>query len=297
MSWIKTPTKLRTETFRISDLWVELFSSTRHRYAYLFDDGSNADKYVITEDYIGFKLKVDSTVLEPVYADFNGNIYFQGGNYLLFYSGSVLPIVGTTTCGGWVLMEGSSSANVGYIPIAWENEETQAVEGDAWWSGGNLPTSGTVDFSPFGTAFGTKTVEFYMPRWEKTAAGVSGDRLTDNVLGTYSDPDGINDDLFVGSRFWAKSTSADTYFEQSITKTNDHFTYGEIHWNAAHSVWILGEYGSSAGWYEGSEPNIENDVTFTFQNGNKPNFSLHYRGFRMSEKESSTLLGEAAIWR
>lgn len=254
MSWIKHPGKLRILTFSVEDLWVGA-GADAGRYAYKTTVGGHT-KYVVTEGFIGYKLRVGGTVLEPVFSDVNGEFYFQGGNLILYKSAG----------SNWILMESESwnrhPLPPGYRPVSWFNSETRQTEGDAWWEGG-LPTRNTEEFTPCGTATGTKTVEFYMPRWEKTRnAYDTTNSLTSNALGTYIDPEGHESDLTVGVRRWRDNHG--TYYEKSLETVNWSFVYGSIHRDARNEPWVIGTYESPDGWMEGEEPNTETPVTFTF---------------------------------
>lgn len=152
----------------------------------------------------------------------------------------------------------------GYRPISWYNRETGEMEGDAWWQGG-IPTQNTTEFIPYGKAEGTKIVEFYMPHWKKTKnalGSTSSSYLTSNVLGTYTDTDGVQEDLIVGVRMWEDNNGTD--YRKSIEKKNGSYVYGSIHRDYTSEPWVIGDYESPDGWYEGAEPDVENPVTFTF---------------------------------
>ena len=254
MTWLKHPGKLRILTFSVEDLWVGA-GADAGRYAYKTTVGGHT-KYVVTEGFIGYELRVNGTVLEPVFSDVNGEFYFQGGNLILYKS----------TGNNWILMESESwnrhPLPPGYSPVSWFNSETRQTEGDAWWQG-SLPTETTAEFNPNGTATGTKTVEFYMPRWEKTRNAFNmTNSLTSNVLGTYIDPEGHEFDLTVGARRWRDNHG--TYYEKSLETVNWSFVYGSIHRDARNEPWVIGTYESPDGWMVGDEPSVENPVTFTF---------------------------------
>lgn len=189
----------------------------------------------------------------------------------------------------WFLMESrqnSSSSEIlpGYMPVSWYNDEIDKTEGDSLWKG-RFPSwsSTTQTFTPQGVAEDEKTVEFYMPRWEKVSGGVDPDERM-GVVGTYCDPDGINNDIVVGTPLFT-DTYNHTCFPKSVEKTpwgthqiipggyydcyrlSEHFTYGDIYYAHANglSAWVIGVYTSPNGWYKGEEPSKERDVTFTFQ--------------------------------
>lgn len=70
MTWFKHPGNVRFLTFEIDDLWVGE-GSDYGRLAYKINMDVSS-KYVITQEFIGFYIKIDGTVLEPVFSDVKG---------------------------------------------------------------------------------------------------------------------------------------------------------------------------------------------------------------------------------
>ena len=66
--------------------------------------------------------------------------------------------------------------------------------------------------------------------------------------------------------------------------------------------WLLGEWNSPSGWWEGEEPNKEKAVTFQFC---KPedseitgaNRTLSFYDYVQGDETGVAYLGEVAIWR
>lgn len=214
----KTPRQAPILTFSISDLWIGK-GEDAGKFAYKTTVG-RATKYVVTEGYIGYKLKIDGMVLNPIFSEVNGAVYFQGGNFILQRR------AGTS----WIMMKSGSWT---YNPIppqipAGLLVQLNQSERRGRMGGGRLPTGGTSStaiFSQNGTETESKTVEFFMPRWEKTAAPFrSTNSLTSNVLGTYADPDGVQDDLTIGVRLWRGYDGRyNTHYEKSLETLNKRF--------------------------------------------------------------------------
>lgn len=286
-------------TFNISDLLIGEGTDSG-KYAYKIKLGYT-EKYVITKGYIGYKIKVNGTELTPIFHDVNGNVYFQSNRLFLWFQGKQ-----------WILMGRNDNVDdgkrgfPGYQPMEWRNSETEEMEGDEWWSG-TLPTASgqTQIFYPHGTAEGEKTVEFYMPRWEQVSGGVDPNEIICQNIGTYSDPDGVEDDLTVGTLMFSEESNSSKEHLKSITRTTwrtfvpggfwacykeyNYFTYGEIYYAYTDQkrAWVIGVLSSPDGWYEGEEPQKDRDVTFTFQLNPIEEISLHLRRLFVKKGDGS----------
>ena len=186
MAWIYHPTELWVPPmFEIDTVWKGIDGNSGQ---YLYRMRESVMKFFITSGFLGYKLSVNGETLEPAYDVIGGHGYWESSNYIVTYNRLLLE---------------KADFTAGYTPVAWYNTETQAYEGDAWWSG-NIPTKQypTSTFTPRGTATGNVSVGWYMPRWEHVLdhsgnAVPSGNEQI-SPLGTYKDPAGVLEDLHFG---------------------------------------------------------------------------------------------------
>ena len=237
--------------------------------------------YVITQNLWAYQLKIDNVVYSPIFNDVNGYIYWQSvGNYL-YYSRSF----------GWIL----HNRFPGYEPKENYNSETKKYEGDAFHAGSTPGASdgATSYLQPRGInrngGGANKTITFQFPRWQS---------VTRTQFGEYEAKGGLIGKKYLGRPRWCDNYY--TYYERSLAKKNDKFSYGAISYS--NGKWLIGEVGSQAGWYEGDEPSRDKAVTFRFC---KPESSTIYGTNRTvtfvdyvpGGETAPAYMGEVAIWR
>lgn len=283
MSFVLTPTELwypQISGMKIGkDLWV---GKGGDEYLYAYDVSSKQlTAHVITESLIGYELKSSGYTYRLQMKEINGYAYwyaFGGGN--IYYVTNI----------GWVI----TSLRAGVVPVENYDSETGKYTGDKFWSSQYLPEisdGSTVQFVPRGSIRDTgseRTVEFSMPRWRcNTKFGIytpANSEVSGNkILGVPRFVDQIGNEYI-----------------RSSQKTSGFYTYGEIHQESG--KWVIGEIGSDDGWYEGSEPNVENPISFLFCKNpeseiNKQNLLITFDEYVQGSDRTGAFLGEFAIWR
>ena len=165
--------------------------------------------------------------------------------------------------------------------------------GDRFWSG-SLPDTrdGAVTvFQPRGSIRNdgcTRTLEFWMPR-----------RVSKTQFGIYTPANtAVSGQRIMGlPRFIDNEGSV---YIRSFSRVDGAYTYGAIH--RAGNKRLIGQEGSSSGWFEGEEPNVQGTVTFRFCKNEdsdlaRADLSVSLKDFIQGDERFTTYLGEFSIWR
>lgn len=240
---------------------------------------SNWSRYIMTDTEFCYSLEVDGSVLTPVFSSVNGYIFWRGNGYV-YYSRDW----------GWVWC----GVFPGYEPIEeseYDSEKEERVySGDSFYTIGQLPyeEGKEKEMTGRGSAHDKdkKTIKVVWKRWE-----------SNTEFGKYEGKGGVSGEKYLGlPRFSGNGT----YYIRSFAKEKGYYKYGAIHF--ADGKWVIGEIGSSGGWYEGSEPSIDKSVTFKFS-VNKDSeamgedITISLRDYVKGDETAPVFLGEAAIWR
>lgn len=235
--------------------------------------------YIMTEDYLSFCLKIDGSVLHPVYSSINGYIYWEGNGYVYY-----------TLTYGWVWC----NLFPGYEPIEERRYDDEAekyvYDGDSFYTIPSIPAGDTAERQMRGRGKNyeseEKTLTAVWPRW------VGG-----NEFGKYEPKGDASGDKYLGlPRFRGNGVD----YVRSFAKENGYYRYGAIRYTQG--KWVIGEIGSDSGWHEGSEPSKEGSVTFKFmKNENSDakgqNISVSLQDYVKGDERAGVFLGEVAIWR
>lgn len=285
MSFMKIPTALKSPQMPVQprEEWQGVGADAG---LVAFHSGNAAlGPYVITENRWCCSFYVGSLLLNPVYREVNGHIYWMksdnGGNYYLYYTEKYK----------WVYIR---SVFPGFEPREDYNSDTREWEGDYFYSG-SLPAikDGAVsEFSPRGEYLnnsGASKIEVkpFFPRWRNST-----------LCGEYTPADGLTGTRTFGLPRW--TDDAGNEYVRSIEKEAGEFTYGDI--RKTGDVWTIGVPGAASGWYEGGEPDKTAPVTFRFC---KPVGSelegadrvVTFAGYVIGDQTAAVQLGEVAIWR
>ena len=193
MRWVCLPQAFRSpDVFDLNDgLW---YSPDTGRLALLFSDA-----VVIVEGgglFPGLKVGNAELALAPtLYA---GHNWWAGGGWCVFRS---------LVSSRWTAMQGSGPAE----PVAYYDEDSGSVVGDAWHDSQSLPmspsaaTSPSATFAAQGTATGSLTVSMFWPRWRKSGTPTTGD-WTSPLGGQYEPIDGATGTLLLGAPAWRRDT-------------------------------------------------------------------------------------------
>lgn len=266
---------------------------------YAFYAGSSWGGYIIVDrEHLVPTLYVDGVEHVPVLADVNGYIYWTG-NYGNIYF---------TMAYGWVL----ANLAPGLEPVErqWYDNlgevATYRWEGDEFYALSAIPVGGqSVEAVPRGALRvedgsqedppPPKEVTTKWPRWVFSDGGSAAT----SQFGKYEGEDGVTGQKIFGlPRF---QLDDGTYIARSINKDETgHYTYGPIH--CEDGRWLIGTYGSSGGWHEGSEPQVDGSVVFRFM---KPegseargsNITVAFDRYDAGDEKDEALFGEVAIWR
>jgi hypothetical protein len=173
------------------------------------------------------------------------------GDYLLYW----------TAAYGWVALAASASRPAGYIPQEWEDSDS-VWQGDAFFrlaSGGpegTYASRGTYrnDVSP-----PTASAERNWPRWSKSGPSPLGEYAA--VAGS-----GVTGTRSIGLPKWTGSDGLDYW--RSPDMIFGHYTYGDnarLHWEEDALAYVIGEVGSSTGWWQGAlAPDVSTPRTYAF---------------------------------
>ena len=188
-----------------------------------------------------FALKVGATTLDLQPTLVNGNRWWAS-------DGAIVHVVYRAYGGGWVY---STALGAGWPPVEWYDEENETWHGDAYYYSSDLPEffGGSANFEARGSIHGDADIVVETsdpPRWE-----------SDTVLGVYEPVSGATGTRAVGNPEWRN------FVKGSMVRSNSPDTLGRykyylggqaIQWNAYASAYVLGVYGSAAGWHEMAEP-------------------------------------------
>ena len=236
-----------------------------------------------------------AVTLPPVYGSVNGYMYWGGSGNWIYYS----------VTKGWVY----SGAFAGELSLGQEPEEAVTYNenvDEEWYAatiGGStyyevhLPAgigrSGRMEVcGPRAEEVDTPEVELTMvwPRWELMG---SAERF-----GKYEGADGKE-----GTRVFGvpQFSGGDMTFVRSVDKDKTgHYTYGKLHCESGR--WVIGAVGSPSGWLEGSEPQVDGSVAFTFQkpegsDATGTGITVSFDGYVAGTEKGEAYLGSVAVWR
>lgn len=184
-----------------------------------------------------FALQVGVTTLDLQPTLVNGARWWAGDGAVVYYAG-----------GGWIY---STALGAGWPPVEWYDEENETWHGDAYYFSDDLPEffGGAANFEARGSIHGDADIVVETsdpPRWE-----------SDTVLGVYEPVSGATGTRAVGNPEWRN------FVEGSMIRSNSPDTLGRyayrlagrvIAWRGDAGAYVLGEYGSAAGWHAMAEP-------------------------------------------
>lgn len=202
MRWVCLPQAFRSpDVFDLNDgLW---HSPDTGRLALLFSDAV----VIVEGDGLFPGLKVGNAELALAPTLYAGHNWWAGGGWCVFRS---------LVSSRWTAMQGSGPAE----PVAYYDEDSGSVVGDAWHDSQSLPmspsaaTSPSATFSPHGTATDPVTVSMFWPRWRKGGTPAAGDHVTP-LGGQYAPLDGASGDLLVGAPAWRRDTDGAIFQHRS----------------------------------------------------------------------------------
>lgn len=244
-----------------------------------FYNGSWGGNIIVQDGKWCPSVMIGSSMLDPVFSDVNGYIYWAGNGYVYF-----------TRTYGWVW----AFEFPGYEPV----ENVSFDEGKVKWSGDRFYTmynppveqGREVELRPRGGLAEEgkeQTASAVWPRW----VAKSGE------FGIYEGEDGAKGQRVKGiPRFRGNGE----FFVRSLNKEKGYFTYGRIRFNG--EKWVIGEVGSDAGWHEGDEPQVGGSVTFRFvkpkgSEAEGKNITVGFLDYIAGEETETAYLGSVAIWR
>ncbi len=280
MSFVLNPTTLKMPWMpgmSIQNLWTGI-DGDQNRFAY-HASFQSFKSYVITENFIGYLLKISNVLFQAVFNDINGTVYWTDGYEKIYCSKSW----------DWVI----TTRGPGEEPVEYYDSVEKAYVGDRFWSG-TLPDTrdgAKAVFQPRGSirnSGNTRTVEFWMPRW-----------VSQTQFGIYKP----GNSSVTGQRHMGIPRFIDnngTVYIRSFARNDGAYTYGAIHRTG--DKWLIGQEGSSSGWFEGEEPNVQGTVTFRFCKNEdsdlaRADLSVSLKDFIQGDERFTTYLGEFAIWR
>lgn len=296
---------------RLSDyLW---YGEGNDEGSWLFYDGDSAawsDNFagwIISSD-LGFRIVIDGVAGASSFYSFNGTRYWGGGPYLWYDSSG----------GQWVISDTLGAC----IAEQWDDSDADPANhqyiGNEWYSCSTV----TGLFEARGSLRGTTEGAFEGTPTKVTWELEGYRRLGDDEFNTNSDaPAGrythftrtatVNDDGTVTTTLteteeykWVgipqfTDQNDDTY-TRSMTPVDGHYTYGDIHHDG--TGWVIGTRDSNSGWYEGSQPDIYNSVTFyrkKTENGSYPgpsDLNVSFNKGVIGKNTTTVYLAEVGLW-
>ena len=267
--------------------------------------------YLGDDDDLFYKLYYSSAVGKWVISNHYGMIFLQNTNELIptyiningycSYRNPYAVILWYDVTYGWVISSTPGISPVEYwMPSDPINNPSGAGEytGTAFYTGTPPALGGSATFQARGSLRGTTkdaysgtaiTLTTKYERWESAT-----------LYGEYTAAGGASGTKYCGLPQW-KDGSSNTYI-RSVSKTSNKYTYGDISYNTTYSKWLIGTYGSTSGWYEGSEPSKTGSVTFTFTvpEGSEltgANKTITFDKYVKGENTETIYLTEAGTWR
>ena len=248
---------------------------------FAFQGDWNWGSYLMVRDNkLAPSLLVDGSEYKPVFTDINGYIYWRGSGFI-YYS----------LDWGWI----HCSMYPGYEPVEtseYDSDKGETVySGDTFYQINSIPSSETQSarMTPRGS-IRNKEVKTLTAKWERWVGS--------SEFGEYEAKGGESGTRVLGlPRF----RGIGEYFLRSVNKERGYFAYGRIHY--AGGKWVIGEVGSTNGWYEGSEPKPGGgSVTFKFcvpkgSDVKGTAITVSFDSYVMGEETDTGYLGEVAVWR
>lgn len=226
--------------------------------------GYNGKYYLSTT--IGLQLLVDDKVYSTSYFTLNGKNYWSGDGLYLFYDSSE----------GYVI-----SSSLGYGLEA----------GDTWWkSSGGIEGNYVEQLDPEDESEPTIKVVSIKP-----IVGYVGDTL----LGKYQELDefGVVNPagaiLYVGLKKFIDDQSTPVYYTQSESEVDGHYSYGAVRHDG--TGWIIGTRNSGA-WWTGTEPDVDNPVTFTKQGTAETDITVTFNSYVANTSKTSVYFTEVSTY-
>lgn len=280
-------------------------------------DADSGAQWIITPDEPGYLLRIKAKdenngtlarfLDEQNWYEYNNTRYWRiDSSYFLWYNGSSSWYISTAlgTC----------------IAEEWDSDAGQYVGNQSWEKGdiellGQYTVRGEVDGrtdidvtweipqgyrrkddDPYNTEENAPAGRYRY--FERTATIDESGNIIENLL----EPSGtdiieyrwVGVPRFVDEEGTQYVRSANTVDGQYIY--DEQYTYGIIHRNYE-GTWILGVEDSSEGWYEGTEPDMYNDVTFTGQ-GILTGYEkvITFDEYIMGDETYTKYIGEVGLW-
>lgn len=290
MSWVCSQTRFKGPVKENTVLFVGLGDDAGF-ISYMPEEVNGAYEIYTISEQVSFSLYTESTTLIRENGLINEKAWYRSasGALQIYYTSEF----------GWVMI--STSFFPGYVPNEYQNEY-DVWQGQFFYSASTIPsTSSTssVTFTGRGTLKNESTVpttevSFFWPRWVKTTS-------TSSPYGVYT---AVSDSGATGTKVLGlpKWLSGATEFIRSLVTASWHYTYGSVHYDTTHSVWIIGTYGDGAGWWEGDEPSVSSPTTFTFTvpEGSEvtgDDKTLTFSDYVLGENTMPVYMGELGAYR
>ena len=227
--------------------------------SYLYD----GNRKISAKTHIGYSIKVGGLQSDPNWISCCGYTGFTGGGYNVWkdpnygWVASPLPL-GTALLEYFNPTDPTVSLTVGsYVGDDFYTLGTAGGSGYFPALGASITAygRGALRGSTYGgTSSNTLAITTQWDRWEPETAG---------KLGKFLPQGDASGDKYFGLPQW-KNVS-ETYTRSLAVDVNSKYSYGSISWNATASKYILGTYGSTAGWNEASDaPTSGSDWTLSF---------------------------------
>lgn len=175
-----------------------------------------------------------------------------------------------------------------------ENEE------EAYWISSSSGHPSGITLTPKGTATGNCTFSLSSwPRW-----------TCDALCGIYTPLGGATGNKVVGLPRWGNWATGDKWI-RSLVRSGDYWMYEaqtakpDIMYDASRGLWMIGTYGSDAGWWESAdEPStgVGRIFHWTVRVGQVDppegeNMTIAFVDYVLGSNTQANFIGEAAIWR
>lgn len=309
-------------------------------YAGTLPNSEIYDEWLISSS-IGFDVKVNDSTCTGYWYVFNGKRYWKlsSGKFLWWSVGwgkwIISSKLGCCTREEWSestddsSIENESSFDSSYIA---QNDSDEYI-GDEWWSSSTFEGFYDARGSLRGTVEGEfngipKFVEWTFSGYRKdygdsssvtppTSFGISGlykyferelDIDSSSSASDFSEiitSDSSMGYLDIGVPIWVDQNG--TEYQRSLEKEDGYFTYGNIYYDG--SGWVIGTRDSSSGWWEGSEPIVDDgtsdssssSVTFSFIPGSSSSSSdddleITFDRYVVGDNITTIYIGETALW-
>lgn len=313
--WYETPTYFRAQS-SLTNLnryptYVGIGEDAGY-YAYF--DGSSGG-YIIAAGFTP-NIKIGNRVFFPVYSLINGHIYWQSPEakeYIYYHNGRYILISEVLE----TPIFNDERYYPGLSPYSIRNPNTDLYEGEGWYytmvTLDGITPGFLLDISIIFYPAGACENQPSPPPIEATAEldyYVCMDEGRTGAVGKY-DRVGASGEKYIGTPWWSDNLgneyepalSPGQRFDNAIRYLG---TDGDIVYGYSRG-WIIGDYGSPAGWYTGNRPNRNGSVTFEYMypegivpcgsTETPPSRTLTFRGYREGNIQSSIYIAEPNICR